>query len=363
MNHRERMLAALSHREPDRVPRYASLTPGVLEAFRARTGEEDPAAYWDWDIAGVGFRRPSPLPDLKERFGRYHAHRAEEWMLEWEHADFPPEWGVATRPAHFWHLSAPLAPLTQITTVQELDDFPFPDYVGEWRHDHLEGEVARLKGEGHYVDAHVGWIFQTGWTLRSEVLLFQDFYDNPALAETLFRRIADIRIAQAVRLTRAGVDSISLNDDIGAQKSMILSPAMWRQWLKPNMVRLIAAIRAINPDVAFRYHSDGFYVPVIPDLIEIGVTSLRTVQVESMDLAALKREFGAHITLEGTIGLQSELKNGTPEEMRRMVADQCALLMPGGGWIAAPGNGVTPDIPIENLFALFEALDAYSHYA
>jgi uroporphyrinogen decarboxylase len=363
MNHRERMLATLSHREPDRVPRYAGLTPGVLEAFRARTGEEDPARYWDWDIAGVGFRRPSPLPDLMERFGRYHAHRSEEWTLSWEHADYPPEWGVATRPAHFWHLSAPLAPLTQITSVREMEEYPFPDYVGEWRHDHLEGEVARLKAEGHYVDAHVGWIFQTGWTLRSEVLLFQDFYDNPALAEALFRRIADIRIAQAERLTRAGVDCISLNDDIGAQRAMILSPAMWRQWLKPNMVRLINAIRAINPQVHFRYHSDGYYVPVIPDLIEIGVTSLRTVQVESMDLATLKREFGAHIGLEGTIGLQSELKNGTPDDVRRMVAAQCATLMPGGGWIAAPGNGVTPDIPIENLFAMFEALDEYGRYA
>ncbi|MFH1084234.1 MAG: uroporphyrinogen decarboxylase family protein, partial [Chloroflexota bacterium] len=343
MNHRERVLAALSHREPDRVPRYANLTPGVVEAFRQRTGHTDTDGYWGCDIAHVGFRRPDPLPDLMARFGRYYAHRDHEWFLDWNKADFPPEWGVATRPAHLWHLSAPVSPMLELSTVREIEEFPFPDYLGEWRHDHLEPEVRRLKAAGFFVDAHVGWIFQTAWTLRSEVKLFQDFYDSPEFAEALLGRIAAIRTAQAVRLTEAGVDSISLNDDIGAQKAMIISPAMWRQWLKPNMARLIAAIRRVNSTVHFRYHSDGYYVPVIPEMIEIGVTALRTVQPESMDVFEIKRRFGAALGLEGTIGLQSVLKHGTPDDVRAMIAEQCRGLMPGGGWLAAPSNGVTPD--------------------
>ncbi|MFH1085410.1 MAG: uroporphyrinogen decarboxylase family protein, partial [Chloroflexota bacterium] len=66
--------------------------------------------------------------------------------------------------------------------------------------------------------------------------------------------------------------------------------------------------------------------------------------------------------LEGTIGLQSVLKHGTPDDVRAMIAEQCRGLMPGGGWLAAPSNGVTPDIPIENVFAVFEALDEYGRY-
>ncbi|MBN1399637.1 MAG: hypothetical protein JXA74_02300, partial [Anaerolineae bacterium] len=274
MNHRERFLTALNHREPDRVPRYASLTPGVLEAFHERAGQISPSEYWDWDIASVGFRRPDPLPDLMATFGRYHAHRDCEWVIDWELSDFPPEWGVATRPAHLWHLSAPLSPMASFESVEEVQAYPFPDYVKQWRHDHLEGQVAQLKREGYPVDAHVGWIFQTAWTLRSEVKLFEDFFVNPEFADALLTRITEIRIAQAVRLTEAGVDSISLNDDIGGQKTMILSPTMWREWLKPRMAALIGAIRHVNPDVLFRYHSDGYLIPVIPDLIEMGVTSL-----------------------------------------------------------------------------------------
>jgi uroporphyrinogen decarboxylase len=362
MSHRERMIAALQHREPDRVPRYAALTPGVVDEFRRRTGEADPATYWGWDVRGVAFRPPEPRPDLVARFGRYHQARDVEWLLDWGVSDFPPEWGVATRPAHYYHLSAPLAPMVGFESVAELNEYPFPDYVGEWRHDHLEAEVARLQNAGYFVDAHVGWIFQTAWTLRSEERLFADFYDHPDFAAALLDRITAIRIAQATRLVEAGVDSISLNDDIGSQKSMIISPAMWRHWLKPRMAALISAVRRVNPAVYFRYHSDGYYVPVLDDLVEIGVSSLRTVQPESMDVFAIKRRYGAHITLEGTIGLQSELMSGTPTEVRSMIREQCRGLVAGGGWIAAPGNGVTPDVPWDNLVTLFQALDEYGVY-
>ena len=362
MNHRERVLLALAHREPDRVPRSAGLTPHVLREFRQRTGQEEPAQYWDWDLASVGFRRPDPLPDLEARYGRFYEDCGVERILSWDVADYPPEWGVATRPAHFFHLGAPLAPMRDFTSLEELRDYPFPDYIHEWRHDHLEAEVRRLHDAGYPVNASAGWIFQTAWTLRTREKLFLDFYDSPDFARTLLGRITEIRIAQAIRYAKAGVDTISLNDDIGIQQSMIMSPAMWRRWLKPYMAELIEAIRRVDPRIRFRYHSDGLLTPVIADLIEIGVASLITVQAESMDVYEIKRRFGSDICLEGTIGLQSDLMQGTPEDVRRMVEAQCRGLMPGGGWIASPGNGVTPDIPWENLVAMFEALDTYGQY-
>ena len=101
---------------------------------------------------------------------------------------------------------------------------------------------------------------------------------------------------------------------------------------------------------------------MLPELIEVGVASLITVQPESMDVYQIKRRFGDRICLEGTIGLQGALMRGTPDEVRRMVKAQCEGLMPGGGWIASPGNGITPDVPWENLTALFDAVEAYSYY-
>ncbi len=362
MNHRERFLTACSFREPDRVPRHASLAPAVLATFREMTGSADPAAHWEWDIAHVGFLPPDPAPDLHDRFGHYFTDVEHEWVLDWHHRDYPPEWGVATRPAHLYHLSAPVAPLASIESASVLEDYPWPDYIGEWRHDHLEEEIEQLKGQGYPVDAHIGWIFQTAWTLRSEVGLFEDFYDNQELAGALLDRITQIRVAQAVRLAEAGVDAISLNDDIGSQRGMIISPAMWRRWLKPRMQTVIDAIRRVNPSILFRYHSDGNYAAVIPELIAMGVSTLRTVQPEAMDPVAIKRRYGRQIVLEGTIGLQGVLMHGTPVEVRRMIAAQCEGLKPGGAWVAAPGNTVTPDVPWENLEAMFDALEKCSSY-
>ncbi|MHB9031843.1 MAG: uroporphyrinogen decarboxylase family protein, partial [Anaerolineae bacterium] len=307
------------------------------------------------------FRPPDPLPDLRARFGRYYPHLDYEWVLDWEHGDYPPEWGVATRPAHFLHFSAPISPLRQ-ASLGDLADYPFPDYLNDWRHDHLEAEVHRLKQAGQAVCGGAGWIFQSAWLLRSREQLFVDFYDNPEFARTLLERVTDIRVGMAERLAESGVDMISLSDDIGTQRSMIMSPAMWRTWVKPCFARLIAAVHRINPAIHIRYHSDGWYVPVIPDLIEIGVSSLITVQPESMDVFEIKRRFGAQLTLEGTIGCQGVLMSGTPDELRAHIRRQCEGLMSGGGWIASPGNGVEPDIKWENLVTLFSALDEYSVY-
>ncbi len=127
MNHRERVLATLNHREPDRVPRYAGLDREVVEEFRRRTGQMDPGKYWDWDFGHVGFRRPEVLPDLKARFGRYFEGREVPWVLDWEHSTFPPEWGVATRMAHFHDLVAPVPPMVYLTDAAQLEDYPFPD--------------------------------------------------------------------------------------------------------------------------------------------------------------------------------------------------------------------------------------------
>lgn len=362
MNHRERMLSALEHREPDRVPRWAWLDQPVVAEFRRRTGQLDPAEYWDFDLRGVGFQPPDPLPDLMALFGRYHTHHNCPWLLDWQHADFSPEWGIATRPSGFYHLSAPLAPMSEFSSVAELERYPFPDYMRDWRHDHLDAEVQRLQAAGYAVNASLGWIFQIAWTLRTREKLFVDFYEHRAFADYLLTRITEIRTAQAIRFAQAGVDMISMNDDIGMQTSMMISPAMWREWLKPRLAGLIATIHEINPRIHFRYHTDGYFAPVIPDLIEIGVSSLITVQPECMDVLEVKRRYGQQVAMEGTFGLQSELARGTPAEVRAMVQRQCAALMPGGGFVASTANGVGPDVPWENLVALFEAVDEFGGY-
>ena len=116
MNHRERVLTAYAHREPDRVPRYAGLTPGVMDEFRRRTGQDNPAPIGIGTSATSAFAAPTRCPTSRRVLGAIIQGRDVEWMLDWDQSDYPPEWGVATRSAHFYHLSAPLAPMLSLTT-------------------------------------------------------------------------------------------------------------------------------------------------------------------------------------------------------------------------------------------------------
>jgi hypothetical protein len=94
------------------------------------------------------------------------------------------------------------------------------------------------------------------------------------------------------QLVKLGVDMIWLGDDVGGQQAMLMSPKMWRKYLKPRMADLIAALRALNPNIKIAYHTDGVVYPIISELIEIGIDVLNPIQPQAMDPARLKQEHG-----------------------------------------------------------------------
>jgi uroporphyrinogen decarboxylase len=353
MTHRDRVLEAFSFQEPDRVPRNLHLVKAQVEEFRSRTGREDYREYWDLDLRWVGFRPPKI--DWEKRFGGYYADEDRPYVFEG--GAYPPEWGIASRRANFYHFSAPLFPLKRVSSVREVESYPFPDYINEWGHDHLEAEVDSLHRRGYPALGSCQRIFQTAWYLRSREELFIDFYERPSLAEAIFRRVAWVVERMAERLARAGVDILTISDDIAMQDRMMVSPEMWRTWVKPHIAAVFEAARKIKPDLLIAYHSDGDYEPVIPDLLETGVDILSTVQSECMDVVKMKREWGRTVSLMGTIGLQSTLRWEGPAGVRREVRRQIEILGRGGGFLLSPGNAVGPDVPWENLIAFIEAAD------
>ncbi len=150
-------------------------------------------------------------------------------------------------------------------------------------------------------------IFEIAWHLRGMTELFADMAFNPAFAERLLDRITAIRCFQARRFAEAGVDMLKIGDDVGTQKAMLMSPAMYREWFKPRHAAVIRAAREVRPDLPVCYHSDGNCWDVIPDLIDIGVTVLNPVQPECLDLAAVKKRFGDRLVFWGGIGTQTTM--------------------------------------------------------
>ena len=353
MTPRQRVLAALNRQEPDRTPfeLFLGLTPSLLETFVVQTGHVDPDEYWNAPVRSVTHR---PLPDFEmwRLYGRYYPET------------LPPgtritPFGVALAYGSTEHFVRQLHPLAAATTVVELVDYPLPDPANPARWVHLASQVESLHGRDLAAQGELYvTIFETAWSLRGFEELLTDLALRPDLVEVLFDRLTEYRIRQAVQLAQAGVDVLRLGDDVATQTGMLISPAAWRRWLKPRMAHIIAAARAVKPDLHIFYHSDGDCRAIIPELIEIGVTVLNPVQPECMDPVQLKTDFGDRLAFWGTIGTQTTMPFGTPDEVRALVRERIETVGKGGGLLLSPTHTLEPDVPWENVVAFVEAATA-----
>ena len=351
MTPRERVLTAMSRRKPDKVPKTAGFTPAIQAKFEEATGATDPGAYFGFEVAGVGFRGPRETPD----FSRYYPGGLPE-------GTGISEYGTAHVPGSFHHFFRLQFPLRDATTLSELKDFPWPDYTPEYRHQHLEAEVAALHDRGFYVQGGVGHIYENAWQITSMEKLLTDFTLAPEQAAFVLDHITEDRAAMARRFAEAGCDGLLTGDDVGMQHTLMMSPDTWRKWLKPRWAQVYAVAREVKPDLQIFYHSDGNIEAIIPDLIEIGLDILNPVQPECMDPAALKREYGNHLAFWGCIGTQTTMPFGTPSEVRQVVKWTIENVGGDGGLLLAPTHVLEPDVPWANIQALFDAIEEYGVY-
>ena len=159
-----------------------------------------------------------------------------------------------------------------------------------------------------------------------------------------------------------GVDIIWTGDDMGGQQGMLISPEMWRKYLKPRMGKLYSELKSINPDLKIAYHSDGNIYPIIDELVEIGLDILNPVQPKCMDPHYLKKRYGKNLSFWGTIDIQETLPFGTPGQIEDEVKDRIKNMGPGGGFIISPTHHVQIDTSIENFFAFWNAAEKYGKY-
>jgi uroporphyrinogen decarboxylase len=165
-----------------------------------------------------------------------------------------------------------------------------------------------------------------------------------------------LAIRNAEALARAGVDVLSLDDDVGAPVTMMIGPDTWQHFFKPRMAQIIEAARAIKPDLRVIFHSDGHYAPIIPDLIEIGVNGINPLQADHMDAEAIRRRFGPTLALWGTVGSQTTFSFASPEAIRREVKHRIATLGRAGLILSPAYDLGEPDIPWANVAAFLEAV-------
>jgi len=350
MSPRERVTRAMNRLKPDKVPKTAGFTPTIREVFERETGSKNPTEYFGMEPRSVGFKPTKHHAD----FSRYFDELPENASVS--------EFGTTRVPGDFYHFTRRLYPLVNARSLDDMKGYPWPDMRADYRHEHLEEDVKRLHEAGYFVSGGVGHIFETAWQIRGMDKLFMDQIDHPEMAAFIYDHITELKQFCARRFAEAGCESLHCGDDVGMQDRLMMSPSMWRQWLKPRFASVIAAGREVNPNIHIFYHSDGYIEPIIPDLIEIGVTILNPVQPECMDPVKLKRRYGDRLAFWGTIGTQTTMPFGTPDDVRAVVKERIETVGYDGGLLLAPTHVLEPDVPWENIVAFFEAVEEYGRY-
>jgi uroporphyrinogen decarboxylase len=148
---------------------------------------------------------------------------------------------------------------------------------------------------------------------------------------------------------------VAFGDDVGLQDRPVCSPALYRKLIRPRLERVVEQIRQLT-SAKILYHSCGSVYRLIPDFIEMGIDALNPVQVtaKNMEPERLKREFGDRIAFWGGVDNHRLLPQGTPDEVRRGARRMFDILGPGGGYVMAAVHNIQPDVPPENICALFD---------
>ncbi|MHB0856295.1 MAG: uroporphyrinogen decarboxylase family protein [Anaerolineae bacterium] len=371
---RERVLTALDHQEPDRVPIFVG-TSGVTtllgpayERLKAVLGVQAEPRYLSRTFQYARLDEevmqrlhsdgrpllPGPAPSTLRRELGPDAF-VDEWGITWQ---------MKPGAAYYEVTRAPLAE----ATVDDLARYPWPDLAHPSRFATLTAETEALRATECAIIGMSGVTpFEQTGLLRGLEQWLMDLAADPEFAQAILRRVTDLQKAAVLgMLDQVGdrIDVLLMGDDLGGQSAPMISPATYRRVLKPLHAELIEAIRSKTRARIF-YHCDGAIYPLIGDLIDVGVDILNPVQVSAggmRDTARLKREFGDRLSFCGAVDTQWVLPHGTPDDVRREVRQRIRDLAPGGGYICSAVHCLQPDVPAENILAMFDEAHTAGRY-
>ncbi|MDP6059271.1 MAG: uroporphyrinogen decarboxylase family protein [Pirellulaceae bacterium] len=377
MTSRERVMAILSLQEPDRVP-----------IDFAQAGGDG--------ITAVAYQRLIDHLELPPREGRIMNKMAqsvhvEEDVLQRFRVDFrrldmgPPdnwkdepvgdngyrdEWGVVrVRPKGSYYYDLAESPITD-DTMDAIDRHPWPDPEDPGRYRGLREKARELHEETDYaVVLNVNSAFFLRCAeLRGWENFYMDMAGNPEFAYALMERYLEIRLRMAERALEEVGEHIDIvftsSDDLGMTDRTIVSPEMYRQLIKPLQKKTFDFFKDRTPAKRF-YHCDGALYPIIEDFIEIGVEVLNPIQVSAVgmgDTKKLKQEFGDRLAFWGAIDTNRVLPLGTTADVREEVRQRITDLAPGGGYVLCSVHNIQPEVPPENVVAMFDAAYELGRY-
>ena len=334
---KERMRKALRHEQVDRLPTQVNYTDGMGQkmAGHFHVSEKDLPAFLGNHMVRVDLNTPARLSaDGKVKF---------DW------------WGVGFDVNEEGYFAA----VNPLKDNPDLDAYPWPDPTDDKLFEKAK-KVIQEKGSEYFITPNFGFaLFERAWTLRGFEQFFMDMSSDPVYTGELLDHITDIQLKLIHQYLDLGIDGGYFGDDYGAQKSLLFSPGMWRKYIKPRLAKMFAPF--VERGMPILMHSDGQIQKILPDLLEIGLTTLNPVQPEVLEHAWLYENFKGKLAFYGGLSTQTVLPYGSPEEVKQAVSTCVNTLAPQGtGLVIAPSHRMMTDIPMENIAAMLTAFGVSS---
>jgi uroporphyrinogen decarboxylase len=348
MNSRERVLHCLDHEPADRLPLDGSFHAEVWPRLKAQFGTDDEEAV----LRGLGIDFRGVGMEVSDEFRQRATKTPQGWLIRHPDGSLEDEWGVRIKydeqQRYYRYVYHPLADEAMLESF-EFPDLDEPGHFEEARRD------AQLWRDEFVVMGGTGTFYRDCWFLRGMQQWMMDLILNPDFVVALTAKMLKWKLELLRRLVEVGIDIFSIGGDIAMQQTLIMHPDVWRRYFKPCDAALIEEGRTLGVE-HFYFHSDGNIMPVLDDLVEIGFDILDPVQPECLDPAQIKRRYGDRITLHGTVSAQQTLPFGTPADVRDEVVERVRTLGYNGGLVIAPNNVAQPDVPLENLLAMYDTV-------
>ncbi len=333
MGNRERVLASLSHRQPDNVPYEISFTQAAHAKMVEFYGDPHFASKLGNCLTWLGCEPAGSWKEVEPDIW------GDQFGVEWDRSVDKDIGNVRN----------------QLVTSGNLADYRFPDPDDPSRYARYRGVLEQK--EDRFVLVNFGFtLFERAWTLVGMENLLMAMIDDKRFVHELLDRILEFNLGVIENACRFDIDAMIFGDDWGMQTGLIMGPRTWHEFIEPRIRQMYGLVRSKGKLVFI--HCCGKVDRVFPELIECGVDVFNPFQPEVMDVFDVKRRYGRQLSFFGGVSVQRTLPHGTVAEVKEETKRLLEVVGRDGGYIAAPSHAIPADAKPENVAALVETLQS-----
>lgn len=330
---RQRVLKALAHEQPDKVPYNVEFTSDARAKMVEFYGDPDFEAKLGNHFTILPGRPKHTWKEIKPGFW------LDDFGTIWDRTK-NTDVGVMTN---------------QLITPENVAEFKLPDPDDPVRY---EGFTEKIEaGKDTFIIANFSMsLFERAFILAGMENILMGMLADKTFINVLFDRLLEWNLRVIEKFCSFEIDAISFGDDFGQQDGLLIGPQLWGEFIKPRIREMYQATKSKGHYVFI--HSCGQICELFDELIECGVDVYNPFQPEVMNVFEVKEKFGDRLSFYGGISTQKTLPFGTVTEVKDEVSRLLEVVGKNGGYIAAPAHKVPTDAKPENIAAMIEVLQS-----